>query len=166
MDFKKELTSTRAKVAIAVTVVIFLVLIATSRSIESKLLGGIWRTNEEFNARAGLYEFVLTLDPSLSDSGGLGAYFLAYNENGKILSNPAVFNFGPHICLTPWVKKQEYRVKIDFLGEDTFIKEEQKLTFYPIEGKLIMSHVDSDGEEVETAVLYRDSASTFKISEQ
>jgi hypothetical protein len=162
-EFEKTLSSARVKTAIAIVAVIFLVSVSFARALEGELLRGVWRTSEEFNLRAGLRDFVLTIDKA---DGNTGAYFLAYNDGGKILSNPAVLKFKPHLCLTPWVKKQVYWLDIDFLGEETAIDEKQKMTFYPIEGKLILSHVDAEGEETDTAVLFRDSIATFRISEE
>lgn len=140
----------------AIILVVVLIWIFSTRTIENFPLKGFWVGDPSFCKNAELTAFVLYIGENTSYlSESREVYFIAANEQGIFLNNPAVLNLsGIHIRPTVCHEKN-YNVNIEWLvpldQEDTF-PSKCKLAYYPKHGKLVFY----EGDTV-LAILWRDN---------
>jgi len=141
-------------ISISVIIILFIILICHTRRIETNLLTGFWKADEDFCQEAELELFLVYIgEPSLIFNKRKG-YILVKNAEGLIINNPVEFSLSGGLSANPSMAHERcYTLYIDWLGEDGyyFFPSEQQLYYYPQHGKLVMSADDNA-----TAVLFKD----------
>jgi hypothetical protein len=133
------------------------VLIGQNRVVEARLMNGLWRASSDFCATSQLLAFMINLGDYDIVSGKRPGFLLMVNEEGILLNNPVDIYFSRNVNLNPTMCNQKiYDITIDWLGEDEpdFFPSNQTLTYYPTNGKMVLSVDDQVN-----AILYKDHES-------
>ena len=149
------------EIVIAFIIVLYILLVYYSRSLDKSLLCGFWKASLDYCESADLDLFILYISKKTtmlgSILGGNYGYMLIKNSDGIILNCPLIIYFSSWNMWPYLTNKVNYNTTIEWVTEKSDQPDENvfpsKLSaeFYPKYGKLVLYKNDTI-----QAILYKD----------
>lgn len=141
-------------ISIFVLIFVYFILVIRIRNLETMLLNGFWKGDDDFCSQSETDLFLVKLNTQGIFSSTLNGYILVKNQEGIIMNNPFDLSLSGGYTFDTGMTEKTYNVTFDWLGEESydFFPSKQKMYYSAETGKIIFY----DDNQI-YAILYKDN---------